>query len=237
MIATMSLHQSEIDAYREEFGEIAAETERDDDAWYSEQNLKRVTANANINYPGPATVYETLDDSQRAEIVRETKGRLLHALSQGKVEYQYWKYHGIKTHGCIFLPGERVEHTLFTVVGHGFTNRYGKMTWKFVKCKCDCGTVVDVPYQALYQAPPKYSCGCKMRPKQGAKDYRGLEIKGYYTTRTLTIIDYDDSVGEWRYLCDCCAEIMNVPRGMEGTIPIRLKRIANQPCANQKTSL
>src|ERR1700761_5402634 len=66
----------------------------------------------------------------------------------------------------VFIPGERVPDTLLTVVGPGYKNRWGEMTWKEITCLCDCGKQTNIAYAYLAHQPPKYSCGCARRPRQ-----------------------------------------------------------------------
>ena len=150
---------------------------------------------------------------------------------RGSKEWQwYWKMRG-RSAAFVFKAGERIEGTLLTVVGQGYQNRYGKLTWKFVRCKCDCGNEVDIPYQHVYAYPPRYSCGCKVRRHPRMVDHTGLSVTR--NGRTLTVLYWDNSApGNWVYLCDCCAETGIVPYGMGGTIPTKLKAIASRPCPN-----
>ena len=98
---------------------------------------------------------------------------------------------------------------MLRVVGPGFTNRYGDATYQTVRCVCDCGTEINIPYAILYQR--KYSCGCTRRPSSRTdgmfrssstavglakeQDYTGLTITHDQTGRTISIESKIDGSG------------------------------------------
>lgn len=134
-----------------------------------------------------------------------------------------------------FIPGERIETTLFTVIGPGYGNVPGERNWRSVEVLCDpryggCGTIVQIPYVYLYQHPRKYSCGCLKRIRFNAVDYCGATHTGYKNNRKLTIISQDPKTGVWNYVCECCGETGELSRNDGNTALIKLKREANRPC-------
>lgn len=142
---------------------------------------------------------------------------------------RYDNREGIEEHDSfLFKKGERLLDSLLTIEGPGFENRYHRMTWMFVKCRCICGTELLIKYVNAYQNPP-YSCGCKVRLKKNAIDYTGEELAR--NGRTLTILERTDA-GDWKYICSCCAEIFLLRRGGVGTIRAKLLAVARQPCPN-----
>jgi hypothetical protein len=123
----------------------------------------------------------------------------------------------------VFKPGERLEGTMLTVAGPG----NGK-SWRTVKCRCDCGVMVKVPYLRAYQYQ-EYSCGCTKRVRKNAVDYTGNYVFSERWGKKLTVLGRD-SAGFWTYLCSCCAEIYTLPRGLERGVMPSLARIAGQRC-------
>jgi hypothetical protein len=137
-----------------------------------------------------------------------------------------------------FIPGERVApDSLLTVIGPGFTDRYGKKTYRDVEVLCDpqyggCGERKTFPYALLFGYRGKYSCGCKKRRGANEGDHTGLTVTGYGTNRKLTILYFDESVNLWAYVCECCGDIGHVPRGLGLTTPMKLKVEARKVCKN-----
>ena len=140
----------------------------------------------------------------------------------------YWKKHG-RSAAFVFKEGDRLPGSLLTVIGPGYMNRYGRMTYRFIRCQCDCGSQIDIPYQHAYQYPAKYSCGCKVRRQPNQKDYAGKEFKS--KLRSIIVLWFDDSpYGGWVYVCSDCSETFTLPRGGGGTVAQRLEAIVRQPC-------
>lgn len=174
--------------------------------------------------------------------LKERKNLAMDGCSQWET-YMKYKHRAIRE-SKTFQLGDHIEKTLLTVVGPGYKNRYGRMTFKEISVLCDpkyggCGTEFNVPYHVLAQSPVRYSCGCKVRRR--GNDHTGLTVTNRKTGRTLTILYYDEQIDlGWVYVCDCCAKTYSLPRGRGegsgsggsggGTIPMKLTEAARHPC-------
>src|SRR5436190_11021507 len=149
-----------------------------------------------------------------------------------------WRQYG-EAHSTDFVPGERIQDTLFTVVGPGFKDRYGRVSYRKIEVCCDpqyggCGQELVLPYYAVYQIPARYSCGCSRRRHWNEKDHTGESVIGYGTNRKLTILFEDPKSGLWTYVCECCGETGTLARGRGQTTFMKLKAEARKPCRNMQ---
>ena len=173
-------------------------------------------------------------------------------------EYDYLRAAPRMPPSRVFVPGQKVDRTLLTVIGPGWlrTNKSGNQTWtwKEVHCKCECGNEINVPYESLNALRPKYSCGCSRRgpsgPKaQGKPDFSGTTVTNTeltsHQTRSLIVLYLDTTVnrdqpfwpGQWVYTCDCCGDTFHLenpqPR-RAATLVSRLREIIQRaPCPNR----
>ena len=185
---------------------------------------------------GTTTIIKT-DDRPVSALSKEEKIAL--AINSQKEWETYWRHRG-RSASFRFRPGQPLSaDSLLTVIGPGYENRYGRMTWQVVLCLCDparggCGNRAEVPYYAAYQANGKYSCGCRRRPRKDRVDYAGIGIVAP-DGRTLTLI-YEDPhprTGGWVYVCDHCAKtgvLARGDRGAGGAVLQKLKAVARRPC-------
>ena len=92
----------------------------------------------------------------------------------------------------VFIAGQKLAGTMLTVLGPV------NDTWRVVECLCDCGNIVQLPYQQLYYG--KYSCGCTRRGRK-CIFHLGDRVEG--TMLTIVRPLRPDS---WRIVvckCDC----------------------------------
>lgn len=135
----------------------------------------------------------------------------------------------MRMQSSVFHAGKHIEDTLLTVVGQTYEG-----TWSTVKCRCECGNVVDLPYQRVYYR--QFSCGCTRRIRSNAVDYADYSVinsvGNHHKGRTLTIIDRDTETQQWQYVCACCAQIFLMPRGNERGVVNSLNKLAGLDCPN-----
>lgn len=122
----------------------------------------------------------------------------------------------------VFKKNQRRRGTMITVLGPA----EGK-DWSVIRCKCDCGNVIELTYHQVYYC--RFSCGCVRKERVNSIDYTGVSAYSARQRRTLTIIGRDSATC-WTYICDCCAEIYTLPRGLERSVDASLRRLANQEC-------
>jgi len=108
-------------------------------------------------------------------------------------------------------------------------------SWSMIRCRCDCGAYLNLPYQRVYYR--QFSCGCTRRTRSKVapyNDYTGVEIYNSMGNerrgRTLTVLYRDPETQQWAYACSCCAEVSLMPHGMERGIRSSLKELAGQVC-------
>ena len=130
---------------------------------------------------------------------------------------------------CVFKPGERLPDTMLTVIGPEYSN-----SWSYVRCLCDCGAEIVVSYQRLRSG--KYSCGCKRKLRPDMADHTGWTTATVYGNdgrgRKLTILYFDPESQQWVYLCHCCAEVFQLPRGARRGVQDTLHELAGAICPN-----
>ena len=130
---------------------------------------------------------------------------------------------------CVFKAGERVPDTMLTVIGPEYAN-----SWSYVRCLCDCGAEFVVSYQRLRSG--KFSCGCKRKLRPDMADHTGWTTYKAYGNdgrgRKLTILYFDPDSQQWVYLCHCCAEVFQLPRGARRGIQDSLHELAGSICPN-----
>jgi hypothetical protein len=131
-----------------------------------------------------------------------------------------------------FRPGQRIEETMLTII-----DSIDPTTWRMIRCQCDCGTVVVLPYASVFAG--KYSCGCQRRLREDVIDHSGREIRNNSNDgnnpghgRVLTVLWRDQETQQWAYTCSCCAEVFLLPRGMERGLFCSMREIAGQECPN-----
>lgn len=151
---------------------------------------------------------------------------------------EFWKPRKARASTLHFVPGQRLDDSLFTVIGPGYMDRFGNESWLKVRVFCDpqyggCGATVDISYGLLYHVPPKYSCGCIRKPRWNEHDHQNTSWTGYYTKRKITILYFDQTYKGWVYVCECCAEVGVIPQGLGMTTSMKLKAIANRECPNR----
>lgn len=133
----------------------------------------------------------------------------------------------------VFCSGDKIGDTLLTIVGPVSSN-----SWRQLIAECTCGKEVVLSYQQAYMAT-RYSCGCKRRPRSNRVDYTNLTVHNRggnrNAGRTLHILGEDTETQQWQYLCECCAEIFSVPRGLETGLARAMRDIAGQVCPNYRT--
>lgn len=133
----------------------------------------------------------------------------------------------IKSESRVFREGQRVKGTMLTVISQAEPG-----SWAMILCRCDCGNEVELPYQVVYYR--RYSCGCRKRPRQDAVDYSFVRVESRYGNRnagrSLIVLDRDAVTGQWTYVCECCARLFTVPRGMERGLLNSMKRLASEEC-------
>jgi hypothetical protein len=136
---------------------------------------------------------------------------------------------GMPKSSYAFKPGQRIEGTMLTVVDSVDPN-----CWRMIRCMCDCGTEIVLPYSYVYAG--KYSCGCRRRTRPDAIDHTGREITNRTSPeghgRRLIVLWRDHETQQWIYTCSCCAQIFLLPRGMERGLFNSLQEIAGQTCPN-----
>jgi hypothetical protein len=110
-------------------------------------------------------------------------------------------------------------------------------SWRLVNVDCDCGAEIVLTYHQVYYCS-KYSCGCTRRPRIDSVDYSGSSVtnmRGNQNSgRTLVVLSLDHETQQWAYVCDCCAQISLVPRGMQRGLMRTLATIAGQLCPNYR---
>ncbi len=181
------------------------------------------------------TSQQVLDSARNGEPPPPTTDRKNDKRFDSLSDYeQYVKRYGVAGHPSLFFkPGEKWEDSLFTIIGPGYRNRYGRPTWKFVAVRCECGKELAVSQQSLTRIPPLYSCGCVMRRRWNEIDYSGQTFKSSRSKREITILFREPS-GGWVYVCSCCAETGIVPPGLGMTFLAKIKRTAAQRCPNRQ---
>jgi len=129
----------------------------------------------------------------------------------------------------IFREGVRVPNTMLTVIGPAYPG-----SWSFIKCLCDCGKETTVVYQNLRAG--QFSCGCKRKTRFDAADHTDFTAFTAYGNggygRKLTILYYDADNQCWMYLCHCCAEVFQLPRGARRGVQEALYDLAGGNCPN-----
>ena len=141
---------------------------------------------------------------------------------------------------CMSLKeNTRIPDTMLTIVGPE-----NPPYWRTVICRCECGKVVVLPYQKVYQAS-RFSCGCAKRVRADAMDATGLTVfsptgnkdeqaRPDPDGRRLTVMCRDEPTLRWWYLCHCCGELFLLPGGMSHGIEATLRRIADETCPNYR---
>lgn len=137
----------------------------------------------------------------------------------------------MKKRSNIFRPGQRLINTMLTIVDSASPD-----SWQTVIVRCDCGKQFELPYMTVY-ARNRYSCGCSQRSRFNAVDHTGAKFKSRRgngnTGRSLIVTGRTDQ-GHWQYICECCAEIFTLPRGLDGGLARSMREIAADTCPNHK---
>jgi hypothetical protein len=106
------------------------------------------------------------------------------------------------------------------------------LSWSLIKCRCDCGNEVVLPYMSVYRC--QYSCGCARRTTLKEVDHTGLEIHNahgnHYEGRKLTVLCRDEDSRRWVYQCHCCDHTFEAPAGGDRGLHRTLRDLAGQVC-------